>query len=38
MFLNQFKSKAYERSLIEPETSPDITTYNELTNELFKDT
>ncbi len=36
--LNQFKLKAYERSLIEPETSPDITTSNELTNELFKDT
>ena len=38
MVLNQFKLKAYERSLIEPETSPDITTSNELTNELFKDT
>ena len=36
--LNQFKLKAYERSLIEPEISPDITTSNELTNELFKDT
>ena len=38
MVLNQFKLKAYERSLIEPETSPDITSSNELTNELFKDT
>ena len=38
MILNQFKLKAYERSLIEPETSPDITTSNELSNELFKDT
>ena len=38
MVLYQFKLKAYERSLIEPETSPDITTSNELTNELFKDT
>ena len=38
MVLNQFKLKAYERSLIEPETSPDIATSNELTNELFKDT
>ena len=38
MVLNQFKLKAYERSLIEPEISPDITTSNELTNELFKDT
>lgn len=38
MVLSQFKLKAYERSLIEPETSPDITTSTELTNELFKDT
>ena len=38
MVLNQFKLKAYERSLIEPDTSPDINTSNELTNELFKDT
>ena len=38
MVLNQFKLKAYERSLIEPETSPNITTSNELSNELFKDT
>ena len=38
MVLNQFKLKAYERSLIEPEKSPDIATSNELTNELFKDT
>ena len=30
MVLNQFKLKAYERSLIEPETSLDITTSNEL--------
>ena len=38
MVLNQFKLKAYERSLIEPKISPDITTSTELTNELFKDT
>jgi hypothetical protein len=38
MVLNQFKLKSYERSLIEPETSPDITTSTELSNELFKDT
>ena len=38
MVLNQFKLIAYERSLIEPETSPDIATSNKLTNELFKDT
>ena len=38
MVLNQFKLKAYERSLIEPDKSPIITTSNNLTNELFKDT
>ena len=38
MVLNQFKLKAYERSLIEPETSPTISSSTELTNELFKDT
>ena len=38
MVLNQFKLKAYERSLIEPETSPVISSSNELTTELFKDT
>jgi len=38
MVLNQFKLKAYERSLIEPETSSNISTSNDLTNELFKDT
>ena len=38
MVLNQFKLKAYERSLIEPETSPVISSSTELTNELFKDT
>jgi predicted nuclease of restriction endonuclease-like (RecB) superfamily len=38
MVLNQFKLKAYERSLIEPDKSPIITTSNDLTNELFKDT
>ena len=38
MVLNQFRLKTYERSLIEPETSPVISSYTELTNELFKDT
>ena len=38
MVLNQFRLKAYERSLIEPETSPVISSSTELTNELFKDT
>ena len=38
MVLNQFKLKAYERSLIEPETSPVISSSTKLTNELFKDT
>ena len=38
MVLNQFKLKAYERSLIEPETSPVISSSTELTDELFKDT
>ena len=35
--LKQFKLKAYERSLIEPETSPVISSSTELTNELFID-
>ena len=38
MVLNQFKLKAYERSLLEPDTSPTITVSDDLTNELFKDT
>ena len=38
MVLNQFKLKAYERNLIEPETSPNITSSDEVTYELFKDT
>ena len=38
MVLNQFKLKAYESSLIEPETSPVISSSTELTTELFKDT
>ena len=39
MVLNQFKLKAYERSLIEP-TTPEIvqTSTDEIVNELFKDT
>ena len=36
--LNQFKLKAYERSLIEPTTSINITPSTDLSNELFKDT
>ena len=35
--LNQFELKAYERSLIEPETT-DIIKSDDLSNELFKDT
>ena len=35
--LNQFELKAYERSLIEPETT-NIIKSDDLTNELFKDT
>ncbi len=38
MVLNQFKLKAYERSLIEPATSTNNSLSNDLTNELFKDT
>ena len=38
MVLNQFKLNAYERSLLEPDTSPSITVSDDLTNELFKDT
>ncbi len=37
MVLNQFGLKAYERSLIEPTTSP-IVKSDDLANELFKDT
>ena len=37
MVLNQFEMKAYERSLIEPETTLIIKS-DDLTNELFKDT
>ena len=36
--LNQIAMKAYERSLIKPITTEVITTSNDLTNELFKDT
>lgn len=38
MVLNQIAMKAYERSLIKPITTEVITTSNDLTNELFKDT
>ncbi len=38
MVLNQMAMKSYERSLIEPTTTESITTSNDLTNELFKDT
>ena len=37
MVLNQIAMKAYERSLIEPTTS-NITKFDDLSNELFKDT
>ena len=37
MVLNQFELKAYERSLIEPQTTL-VTKSDDLTNELFKDT
>ncbi len=37
MVLNQIEMKAYERSLIEPDTS-DMIKSNDLSNELFKDT
>ncbi|MCR5647752.1 MAG: PDDEXK nuclease domain-containing protein [Acholeplasmatales bacterium] len=37
MVLNQIEMKAYERSLIEPDTS-DIVKSDDLSNELFKDT
>ena len=37
MVLNQIEMKAYERSLIKPDTTP-IVKSNDLTNELFKDT
>ena len=37
MVLNQIEMKAYERSLIEPETT-NIIKSDDLTNELFKDT
>jgi predicted nuclease of restriction endonuclease-like (RecB) superfamily len=38
MVLNQFKLKAYERSLIEPTISDVVSVSEDLTNELFKDT
>ena len=38
MVLNQFKLKAYERSLIEPTISEVVSISDDLTNELFKDT
>ena len=38
MVLYQIAMKSYERSLIEPTTTEAITTSNDLTNELFKDT
>ena len=38
MVLNQISMKLYERSLIEPTTTEAITTSNDLSNELFKDT
>ena len=37
MVLNQIEIKAYERSLIEPNTTTVVKS-NDLTNELFKDT
>ena len=38
MVLNQFKLKAYERSLLEPTTSEVVSVSEDLTKELFKDT
>ncbi len=38
MVLNQIAMKAYERRLISPTTTETVTTSNDLTNELFKDT
>ena len=38
MVLNQIEMKAYERSLINPTTTDAVTSFNDLTNELFKDT
>ena len=38
MVLNQFKLKSYERSLLQPDTSPIIAVSDDLTNALFKDT
>ena len=38
MVLNQFKLKAYERSLLEPTTSEVVSVSDDLTKELFKDT
>ncbi len=37
MLLNQIELKAYERSLIEPQTT-EIVKNNEITNQIFKDT
>ena len=36
--INQIAMKAFERSLISPTTTESITTSNDLSNELFKDT
>ena len=38
MVINQIAMKAFERSLISPTTTEAITTSNDLSNELFKDT
>ena len=38
MVLNQIAMKAYERSLISPTITESITSSNDLSNELFKDT
>ncbi len=38
MVLNQIAMKSYERSLINPTTTESITTSNDSSNELFKDT
>ena len=37
MVLNQIEMKAYERSLIEPQTT-DVVKYDDISNQLFKDT
>ena len=38
MLINQIAMKSYERSLVNPITTEVITTSEDLTNELFKDT